>query len=58
MKQYSDLKKNTIIISIANLGSKFIAFILAPLYSYYLTTSEYGIMDMIITTVSLVMPII
>lgn len=58
MRQYSDLKKNTIIISIANLGNKFIAFILAPLYSYYLTTSEYGIMDMIITTVSLVMPIV
>lgn len=56
--RYRELKKNTIIIAIANLGSKAISFILAPLYSYYLTTSQYGTMDLITTTVSLLGPLL
>lgn len=56
--QLTELKRNTIIIAIANLGSKAIGFILAPLYSYYLTTSEYGTMDLITTTAGLVMPLL
>lgn len=57
-RQLNELKRNTIIIAIANLGSKAISFILAPLYSYFLTTSEYGTMDLITTTAGLVMPLI
>jgi len=53
---YKELKRNTQIIAIANIGSKAIAFILAPLYSYYLSTSQYGTMDLITTTVGLIMP--
>ena len=53
---YKQLKRNTLIIAIGNLGSKAIAFVLAPLYSFYLTTSQYGTMDLITTTVGLVMP--
>jgi len=56
--QIRELKINTIIIAIANLGSKAISFILAPLYSYYLTTSEYGTMDLITTTAALLMPLL
>lgn len=55
-KSYLELKKNTIIIAISNLGSKAISFILAPLYSYYMTTAEYGTMDLITTTVGLLIP--
>lgn len=54
----SELKKNTLIIGIATFGSKAISFILAPLYSYYLSTAEYGTMDLVITTASLLMPIL
>ena len=54
----NELKINTIIIAVANLGSKAIAFILAPLYSFYLSTSQYGKMDLITTTVSLMGPIL
>lgn len=54
----SELKKNTLIIGIATFGSKAISFILAPLYSYYLTTAEYGTMDLVTTTVSLLLPIL
>ena len=55
---YSELRRNTLIIAIANLGSKAIGFIIAPLYSYYLTTAEYGTADLIATTVSLLLPFI
>ena len=41
----SELKKNTLIIGIATFGSKAISFILAPLYSYYLTIWYYGLGD-------------
>ncbi len=53
-----ELKKNTLIIAIATLGSKAVSFILSPLYSYFIDASEYGIMDLVITTVSLIIPII
>ena len=35
-----------------------ISIILVPLYTYYLTTSEYGTVDLITTTTSLLLPII
>ena len=57
-QSYNELKQNTIIIGISNIGSKAISFILAPLYSYYLSTSQYGTMDLITTTVGLIMPLL
>ena len=57
-KELSVLRRNTMIIAIANLGSKAIGFILAPLYSFYLSTSEYGTMDLITTTAGLLMPLL
>lgn len=55
---YKELRRNTIIIAIANMGSKLIMFILAPLYSYYMNTAEYGTMDLISTTVGLLVPVL
>lgn len=55
---YKELRKNTIVIAIANIGSRAISFILAPLYSYFLTTDQYGAMDLFITTASLLGPLI
>lgn len=57
-REHLELKKNIIIIAIANLGSKGIIFFLAPLYSFFLTTAEYGTMDIISTTISLLFPIL
>lgn len=57
-QNYNELKRNTIVIGISNLGSKAISFILAPLYSYYLSTSQYGTMDLITTTAGLIMPLL
>lgn len=56
--EYKTLKRNTVVIAISNIGSKAISFILAPLYSYYLSTDQYGTMDLIITTCGLILPII
>ena len=53
-----ELKRNTILIAISNLGSRAIGFILSPLYSYYLTTSQYGTMDLITSTAGLLLPFI
>ena len=54
----NELKKNTLIIAIANLGSKAIVFFLAPLYSFFLTTEQYGTMDLITTTAGLLVPFV
>lgn len=51
------LVKDTIIFTIGNIGSKFIQFFLVPLYTYTLTTSEYGITELVLTAVNLLMPV-
>ena len=58
VKELHTLKRNTIIIAISNIGSKAIAFILAPLYSYYLSPEQYGVMDLIITMGGLLLPVL
>lgn len=40
------------------LGNRAIAFLLAPLYSYYLSTEQYGIMDLISSTSILLYPVV
>ena len=57
-ERVGELKKNTFLIAIATIGSRAISFILAPLYSFYLTTEQYGMMDLIATTCSLIGPFI
>lgn len=57
-KSLKELKRNTLIIAISTIGSKAISFILAPLYSFYMTTSQYGVMDLITTTAGLLLPFI
>ena len=41
--------KNTIIIAIGKLSTQIISYLLLPLYTSVLTTSEYGIYDFIVT---------
>lgn len=57
-QELRNLRKNTAVIAIANIGSKGITFILAPLYSYFMSTAEYGTMDILSTTISLLFPIL
>lgn len=52
------LIKNTIIFTLGNLGSKLISFFLIPLYTNELTTTEYGVIDLIATVGTVVVPIL
>ncbi|HAP4822572.1 TPA: lipopolysaccharide biosynthesis protein [Enterococcus faecalis] len=58
MGKYKKLAGNSVVFAAGNLGSKMISFILVPLYTYYLTTTEYGIVDLVTTTTSLLLPIV
>lgn len=51
------LIKNTIIFFIGSLGSKFIQFFLVPLYTYSLTTAQYGVTEIVLTASNVLMPI-
>ena len=52
------LFKNIGILAISNFSSKILVFLLVPLYTSVLTTSEYGTYDLITSTVSLLYPIL
>ena len=52
------LLKNTLIISIGQICTKLVTFLLLPLYTGILTTAEYGTVDLLHTLVSLLLPII
>ncbi len=56
-KNYLELIKNTGILTLANFSSKILVFLLVPLYTSVLTTDEYGLTDLIFSTVQLVVPI-
>lgn len=58
MNEYRNLAKNTFLFSIGTLGSTVISFLLVMIYTRYLTPSEYGIIDLVQTTISLMVPII
>ena len=53
-----DLIKNTLIFSIGNFGSKLITFFLVPFYTNILTVEEYGIIDLVTTIGTILLPII
>ncbi len=57
-KKYRDLSKNMMLFSISSLGQKALAFFLVPLYTSFLVTEEYGMIDLVMTTVNLLLPII
>lgn len=53
MSKESKLLKNTGIIALGNICTKFVSFFMLPLYTTLLNTSEYGIVDLIGTYVAL-----
>lgn len=56
MGKYKKLISNFVIFFIGNMGSRVIQFIFIPLYTYWLSTTEYGIIDTLVITVSLIGP--
>jgi len=57
-RKYRQLAKDTGLFTISSFGSKILVFLLTPLYTSLLTTAEYGIADMIATTVHFIYPIL
>ena len=53
MNRTKYLLKNTAILFISNFASKLLVFFLLPLYTSVLSTAEYGISDLITTTVTI-----
>ncbi len=58
MNQYKSLIKNSFLFAIGSIGSKAIQFFMLPLYTRMLTTSDYGQLDVLQTTISLLIPLI
>ena len=58
MKREKQLLKNTVIVAIGQICTKFISFFLLPLYTALLTTEEYGVVDLLNTYISLLLPLI
>lgn len=51
--RYKKLLNNSVIFTIGNFGSKLMQFVMIPIYSYTLNTSQFGKVDFITTLVSL-----
>lgn len=58
MNKNKELVSNTIIIFIGKFCTQFITLLLLPLYTYYLTTEDYGYIDLIQTYLIFFIPLI
>ena len=52
------LLKDTAIFALGSVGSKFIMFFLVPFYSFYLSTEEWGVADLVFSAAQVVIPIV
>lgn len=52
------LAKNTIIFAIGNIATKLISFVLVPLYTSVLSTSQYGVVDLVNTMGNVLAPVL
>ncbi|WP_230740167.1 oligosaccharide flippase family protein, partial [Streptococcus pneumoniae] len=57
-RRYNYLLKNIGLLTLSNFGSKILVFLMVPLYTSVLSTSDYGTYDLFNTTISLLIPII
>lgn len=58
MSKNSELAKNTFIIFIGKFCTQFISFLLIPIYTNLLPTTDYGYIDLIQSYISLLVPIL
>lgn len=57
MYKEHEFVKNTIILLIGKFSTQIVSFLLLPLYTYKLSTSDYGYIDLVQTYISLIAPI-
>lgn len=58
MSGYRSFAKNVGLLTVANFGTKFLSFFLVPLYTSVLTTTEYGVYDLVNTTIGILVPVL
>lgn len=58
MGKYSQLGKNTLFVFIGNVGGKALAILMLPLYTRWLSVSDFGVVDLITTYSTLLMGIV
>lgn len=58
MSDIKYLAKNTILIASSKITSHMVAFLMLPLYTFFLDTSEYGLMDILMTYTALLGPLL
>lgn len=58
MTKYKKLINNTMIFALGNIGSKIITFLMLPFYTGFLTTEQYGKIDLVNAILSLFIPLI
>ena len=58
MSKYKKLGKDFVLLFIGNFSSKILVFLMVPFYTTCLSTEQYGIADLITTTVTLLCPIL
>lgn len=54
--KYKYLAQNTVIFAIGTFGSKILTYLIVPLYTYILSTEDYGAIDLFTTAISLMLP--
>lgn len=57
MNLFGELFKNTFLFMFGTIGSKTISFFMLPVFTKYLSTSDYGIVDIINISINLLLPI-
>lgn len=58
MNKEKEYAKNTIILLIGKFSTQFMSLLLLPLYTYFLQTEDYGLVDFIQTYITLFVPIL
>jgi len=58
MSYGTKLIKNAAIYSIGTVGSKLLAFLLLPIFSFFLEKEDLGLYDLVLTTIVLIVPLI
>ena len=58
MEKHKELAKNTIVLFVGRFSTQFLSFLLLPIYTKVLSSTEYGTYDLIITYIALIAPIV
>ena len=58
MNKKKELTKNTIILMMGKIFTQFLSFFLLPLYTRFLPASDYGLVDLLLTYISLFAPVV